>query len=396
MALPVPCKTCIMKICTKDQPSFKILPWNNIHKCSSKHKALIIIRVLQNRNVLKTVVLKQCLHCQMFLANTLKRVHRGHWDLKGRWCWLRRPALDGWNSSITLSHGFSGFLLFFSLFSQMDLHVATAFIRSCKSSTTCVTGKRFLTSVCTDVSCQMVWTGKVPHADPTLEWFLSSVGSHVACQFIRPWEPSWACINWACIRPLTWWCSWAPISRVVTLCFQYSRTSLGRATSLNRFWWRSKKVRRSCGVQKELVHHCRVIWRHCGRKWRRTTKYWPFHVQCGCSLHKHRWIRVHWLLNRSLVKVGLWVVCCWDCHLLLWKFLWSRSLYLVWCRTYFLGHWKLCVREKCAPRCSSSLTDQGSKNCAVRNPQIVSRRTVRRSVSARWWSRSSRSRNHIM
>lgn len=157
----------------------------------------------------------------VFVANTLKRVHWGHWYLEWWWCWLGRPALNRWNSSIRLrSQSFSGLLLFLSLFSQMNLHVATAFIRSCKSSPTCVTGKWLFTSVSTDVSCQMVWARKVPHAYTALEWFLSRVGSHVAGQFVRPWEPPWTSVHWASIRPLTWRCSWATISGVVTLSFQ--------------------------------------------------------------------------------------------------------------------------------------------------------------------------------
>ena len=157
----------------------------------------------------------------LYNATILERVHWGYWDMNWWRCWLRRPAVNWWNSSIGLrSHSLSGFLLFLSLFSQVDLHVATAFIRSCKSSPTGVTCKWLFSSVCADVSCQMVWAGEVPHADTALEWFLSSVGPHVACQFIRPWEPPWACFNWASIRSLTGWCSWASISRVVTLSFQ--------------------------------------------------------------------------------------------------------------------------------------------------------------------------------
>lgn len=238
----------------------------------------------------------------------LKRVHWGHWDLEWWWCRLRRPALNRWNSSIRLrSQSFSGLLLFFSLFSQMDLHVATAFIGSCKSSTTCVTGKWLFSSMSTDVSCQMVWAGKVPHAYTALEWFLSSVGSHVAGQFIRPWEPPWTSVHWASVRPLTWWCSWATISGVVTFSFQQRVTSFCRATSLNRLAWHCKKISWWCCMQEQFVHHCSMIRRHGSGKWRRATKDWPLHIQCSCSLHKHWRCGAHWLLHGSLVKVGL----CW-------------------------------------------------------------------------------------
>ena len=248
----------------------------------------------------------------------------------------------------------------------MDLHVATAFIRSCKSSPTCVTGKWLFSSVSTDVSCQMVWTGKVPHANSTLEWFLSSVGSHVACQFIRPWEPPWAGLHWASIRSLIWWCSWASISRVVPFGFQYRVTSFW-ATSMSRLAWHCKKVSWWCCVQEEFVHHCSMIRRHSGRKWRRATKDWPLHVQCSCSLHKHWWCVVRRLLHGSLVKVGLgWelrkprdVLSVWSrhWHLLLRKVLWSGILYLVLPWTWFLWHRKFCVLEEWTPRCSSGLAD---------------------------------------
>lgn len=86
-----------------------------------------------------------------------------------------------------------------------------AFIASGKLASTDVTGEGLLTSVCADVSGEVVTAAEVAHADTTLEGLLACMNADVACELIRAGEAPLACLHRAGIGPLMWRCLAWPV-----------------------------------------------------------------------------------------------------------------------------------------------------------------------------------------
>lgn len=86
-----------------------------------------------------------------------------------------------------------------------------ALIAAGKLASADVTGKRLLTSVCADVSGEVITAAEVAHADATLEGFLACMNADVARELIRAGEAPLAGLHRAGIGPLMWWCLAWPV-----------------------------------------------------------------------------------------------------------------------------------------------------------------------------------------
>lgn len=74
-----------------------------------------------------------------------------------------------------------------------------------------VTSEWLLTSVCADVSGEVVAAAEVAHADTALEGFLTRMNADVARELIRTREAPLARLHRAGIGPLVLWCLAWPV-----------------------------------------------------------------------------------------------------------------------------------------------------------------------------------------
>jgi hypothetical protein len=84
--------------------------------------------------------------------------------------------------------------------------MALSFVTPGKLTAAVITGKGLLTSVCADVSGEVVTTAEIAHANPALEGLMPCVDSDVPGQLIRTGEPPVTAFCWARVGPLMHWC----------------------------------------------------------------------------------------------------------------------------------------------------------------------------------------------